>query len=224
VADGSLAAVEARGGVVGWRAAFRTARALLALFAALLVLALGAPGAGAAESAEPPTVRILAASVDPPSVQVLPGDTVIWINESGGTRSIVANDASFDSGEMAPGDRFQFAFTEARTVTYTVNPGAGVTGTVVVTAPGTTPVAPTTPTTPAPTPPTDMAYTGVGAALTGLGGALALAIGGWFVLSGRVSAFAWSGLGSRTPRDDLLPTRRHRRQRRDRSRRARSRR
>ena len=60
---------------------------------------LGGPAAaGAAETASPPTVRILAAGVDPPTVQVAPGDAVIWINESGGDRSIVATDASFDSG------------------------------------------------------------------------------------------------------------------------------
>ena len=98
-------------------------RSLAAVLAAAGFLLLSGTAAGAAETASPPTVRILAAGVDPPTVQVAPGDAVIWINESGGDRSIVATDASFDSGTLQDGDRFQFAFTEARTVTYTVNPG-----------------------------------------------------------------------------------------------------
>jgi plastocyanin len=192
--------------------------------AGLAVLAFAAVGLGTGEPvgaaegvANPPTVRILASSVDPPTVTVAPGDTVVWINESGGDRSIVANDASFDSGTLEPDDRFQFAFTEPRTVTYTVSPGPGVTGTVVVT----NPTDPTAPVAPPAAAPTEFAYTGAGAALTGLAGALTLALGAGLVVSARrLGVIALTSLGFLAA-DDLLPTRRHRRVRREQARRRR---
>jgi hypothetical protein len=165
--------------------------------------------------ANPPTVRILESSLDPASVTVAPGDTVVWINESGEDRSIVATDASFDSGTLGEGDRFQFAFTEPRTVTYTVMPGAGLTGTVVVAAP----TNPTVPVTPPVAAPTDFAYTGAGSVITGAAGALALALGAGLVVSARrfgVVALATLGLMAR---DDLLPSRQFRRRRREQARR-----
>jgi plastocyanin len=179
----------------------------------------GAAGAADAPTAGGPvTVRILESSVDPASVSVAPGDTVVWINESDGRKSVVATDASFDSGSLDRGDRFQFAFTEPRTVTYTVMPGPGITGTVVVNAaPG--------PPAPAPVPaPTQFAYTGAGSAWTAAGGALVLGLGVWLVVSGRrLAALALSGLGVTLHRDTLLPTRRHRRELRARARRGPSR-
>jgi hypothetical protein len=161
--------------------------------------------------ADPPTVRILESTLDPASVTVAPGDTVVWINESGEERSIVATDASFDSGTLGENDRFQFAFTEPRTVTYTVMPGPGLTGTVVVAAP-TDPTAPATPPVGAPT---DFAYTGAGSVITGAAGVLALGLGAGLVVSARrfgVVALTTLGLMAR---DDLLPSRRFRRRRRE---------
>jgi plastocyanin len=171
---------------------------------------------GAAEGvADPPTVRITESGLEPASVTVAPGDTVVWINESDGQVSIVATDASFDSGTLGRNDRFQFAFTEARTVTYTVMPGPGITGTVIV-------ALPSDPTAPAPAPapaPTEFAFTGAGSVITGVVGALTLALGAGLVVSARrLGVIALTGLGL-LGRDDLLPSRRFRRQRREASRR-----
>jgi hypothetical protein len=169
--------------------------------------------------ANPTTVRILESSVDPPTVTVAPGDTVVWINESGERRTLIATDASFEY-TLGRNDRFQFAFTEPRTVTYTVNPSPGITGTVVVA----NAADPTAPAAPAATPPTEFAYTGAGAALTGLAGALTLALGAGLVVSARrLGVIALTSLGFLRP-DDLLPTRRHRRVRREQARRRRGRR
>jgi plastocyanin len=174
--------------------------------------AANAPGT----SSDPPTVHITAAGVDPAVVQVEPGQTVVWINQSGAKRSVVADDSSFDSGSLASGDRFQFAFTEPGTVTYTIVSAPGVSGTVVVSV--ATPAAPTP--VPAPAGPTGFAYTGAGSALTGAAGAFALALGVGLVLSARrIGLVAYSGLSYFLAADDLLPTRRHRRVRRDRARR-----
>ncbi len=193
-------------------------------FLALLTGATGpaAPAGAAATTSGPVTVRITAAGVDPAIAEVDPGSTVIWINQSGAKRSIVADDASFDSGPLGQGDRFQFAFTEPGTVTYTVLSALGVSGTVVVRSvnPLAPPPVPTPPGTPAAGPPTDFAYTGAGTAVTGAAGAMALALGVGLVLSARrIGLVALSGFSYFLDPDDLLPTRRHRRARRARARR-----
>ena len=192
---------------------------------ALLGLLLGGIGPATAAStpgtsSDPPTVHITATGVDPAMVTVEPGQTVVWINESGAKRSILADDSSFDSGSLASGDRFQFAFTEPGTVGYTVQPAPGGSGTVVVSA--VSAAAPTPASGPSGTPPgapTGFAYTGAGSALTGAAGAFALALGVGLVLSARrIGLVAYSGLSGFLAPDDLLPTRRHRRVRRDRAR------
>ena len=194
--------------------------------AALLGILTGAAGpAGAAEpgtSTDAPTVRITAgAGVDQALVTVEPGQTVVWINESGANQTLVADDASFDSGELSDGDRFQFAFTEPGTVTYTVVSMSGVTGTVVVNpvAAGPIPTPAVDPTAAPPAAPTDMAYTGAASVFTGGTGLMLLAFGVVLVLSARrFGLVALSGLSYFLAPDDLLPSRKHRRIRRDRAR------
>lgn len=192
---------------------------------ALLGLLIGAIGPATAAdepgtSSDPPTVHITAAGVDPAVVEVEPGETVVWINDSGAQRSVIADDSSFDSGPLARGDRFQFAFTEPGTVTYTIVSAPGVSGTVVVRPVTTAPPVPAPTGTPPAAAPTDFAYTGAGSALTGAAGAIALALGVGLVLSARrIGLIALSGLSYFLDPDDLLPTRRHRRIRRDRARR-----
>lgn len=185
-------------------------------FLGLLIGGIGpATAANVPGTSSVPTVHITATGVDPALVQVQPGQTVVWINESGAKRSVIAADSSFDSGSLAKGDRFQFAFTEPGTVKYTIVPAPGVSGTVVVGA-----VAPAPVPTGAPiAAPTGFAYTGAGSALTGAAGAFALALGVGLVLSARrIGLVAYSGLSYFLAPDDLLPTRRHRRVRRDRAR------
>jgi plastocyanin len=201
-------------------------RGLLALVVAGAVvgpLLAEVPPAAPADAGESVTVRILEASVDPAIVEIAPGSTVVWINEASAARSIIAADGSFDSGRLGRGDQFQFAFTQPGTVTYTVLSGPGVTGTVVVRDP-TLPAPPV----PAAAPiaaPTDFAYTGAGSALTGAAGVLVLGIGAvLLVYARRIGAMALSGLAFFLDPDDLLPSRRHRRELKVRARRARSRR
>jgi len=44
--------------------------------------------------------------VDPADVVVLVGDTVTWTNDDFRTHTVTADDGSFDSGDLAPGQRF----------------------------------------------------------------------------------------------------------------------
>jgi len=203
------------------------------LLVAVLVAAVGAlmlrggpPPVGATEAPKPITVRILATGVEPAMVQVDPGATVVWVNRAGASRSILASDASFDSGALAEGERFQFAFTEPRTVTYSVVQAPGISGTVVVgDAPPPGPVPSPTPIA-APAPgatPDGFAYTGSSTAVNGAIGGLLLAFGAVLLYGaqrfGVVAAI--SRLSFSHGADDLLPSRRHRRLRKAEARRSR---
>ncbi len=178
------------------------------------------------------TVRILPSSIEPATVNVAPGASVIWVNDAGAPRSILASDASFDSGSLSDGERFQFAFTQPRTVSYSVVQAPEISGTVVVAAPGTTTPEPApTPFAPPAAPPTDpqpagFAFTGSATAINGLIGGLALALGAALVMTASRSGVAatLSRLSFNFGADDLLPTRRHRRTRKDQARRGRTRR
>jgi plastocyanin len=207
------------------RVAMRLIRVLL-VACALSAIALVAAPIGRANAADAVTVRIGADGIDPAQATVEPGGTVVWVNDASSPRSVVARDASFDSGPLAPGEQFQFAFTEARTATYDV-PESGDSGTVTVAAaaatavPGGTPVtaAPTNPT--SPTAPTGFAYTGSSTAVNALIGGTILALGAGLLISARRFglAGALTGLPFALVPDDLLPTRRHRRLRKERTRR-----
>jgi plastocyanin len=223
---------------VEWARTTASARARLVGVLALglllaLVLAGPARSAGAAaaddEGPQPVTVRILASGLEPAMVQIEPGATVTWVNESGATRTIMAADASFDSGAMEQGERFQFAFTEPRSVTYSVTQAPQIQGEITVAAGG-QPV-PVPETTPAGDPfgqsgerpadptaqPSGFAYTGSSTAVNGLIGGTVLAIGAGLLYSlrryGVAGTFARLTFAPRS--DDLLPSRRHRRERRD---------
>jgi plastocyanin len=173
---------------------------------------------------KPVTVRILPTGIDPAMVEIAPGATVVWVNRAGASRSILATDASFDSGALADGERFQFAFTEPRTVSYSVVQSPGISGTIVVRDPSApAPVATPVPgAAPAATPP-GFAYTGSSTAVNAAIGGLVLALGATLLYAaqrfGVVAAI--SRLTFSVPADDLLPSRRHRRIRKAESRRGR---
>jgi beta-lactam-binding protein with PASTA domain len=77
-------------------------------------------------------VTIINLAFDPASITVNAGDTVTWVNEDTTAHTIVADDGSFDSGSVAPGESFQFAFAAAGTVPYHCGIHPSMTGTVVV--------------------------------------------------------------------------------------------
>ncbi len=205
------------------------ALALVALVVGLAAMGMTIRTARTAHAADAPksvTVRILANGVEPAMVQVEPGSTVVWVNRAGASRSILATDASFDSGALAEGEKFQFAFTEPRTVSYSVVQAPGISGTIVVgdasaPAPAPAPVA-----APVPAAPAGFAYTGSSTAVNAAVGGLLLAFGATLLYGaqrfGVVAAI--SRLTFSAAADDLLPSRRHRRIRREAARRSRIRR
>ena len=61
---------------------------------------------------------------DPPQVAVEPGSTITWTNKGDEPHTVTADDGSFDSGRLNPGDSYTVAFDGQGTVTYhcTIHP------------------------------------------------------------------------------------------------------
>jgi plastocyanin len=61
---------------------------------------------------------------DPPNAAVEPGSTITWTNNGAKPHTVTADDGSFDSGVLNPGDSYTVAFDGQGTVTYhcTIHP------------------------------------------------------------------------------------------------------
>src|SRR5215213_4784076 len=100
-------------------------RLLLLVVLSVIVLLMFVPTA-AAQDAGVQTVPIQNAwSVnigdnffDPPNAAVEPGSTITWTNNGDEPHTITADDGSFDSGMLNPGDSYTVAFDGQGTVTY----------------------------------------------------------------------------------------------------------
>ncbi|MGH2808751.1 MAG: plastocyanin/azurin family copper-binding protein [Actinomycetota bacterium] len=73
----------------------------------------------------------------PETIRIDPGDTVSWSNDGETVHTVTADNGSFDSGTMAAGDTFTFAFRDAGTYSYYcavhgAAGGVGMAGTVIV--------------------------------------------------------------------------------------------
>ena len=96
-----------------------------ALLAAALALAL--PG-----SASAATVSVQFQAFGPGQLDVLPGETVEWDNESERTHTVTSDDGSFDSGDLVPAASFTRLFDTAGTFAYHCTKHAGMVGEVDV--------------------------------------------------------------------------------------------
>ncbi len=76
-------------------------------------------------------------SFAPTEVHITPGQTVLWNNTDFIGHTVTADDNSFDSGDMEPGDTFSQTFTDPGTYQYYCvphgSPGlVGMAATIVV--------------------------------------------------------------------------------------------
>ena len=55
---------------------------------------------------------------DPPDAAIEPGSTITWTNNGALPHAVTADDGSFDSGRLNPGDSYTVAFDGQGTVTY----------------------------------------------------------------------------------------------------------
>lgn len=75
---------------------------------------------------------------DPVSVEVNAGDAVTWTNTGSLPHSVSADDASFDSGLISPGDTFSVTFSSPGTFGYHCVAHPWIKGSIVVTVDGAT--------------------------------------------------------------------------------------
>ena len=108
-------------------------RAAPAALAGLWALVPAAdPAAAAPAGAAGPEVMIQFAAFAPAQLDVLPGETVTWMNMSQRSHTVTADDGSFDSGVVAGGDSYARAFTATGAYPYHCSIHPGMTGEVDV--------------------------------------------------------------------------------------------
>ena len=122
------------------------ARMLARLALAAVILALPSEIRAATPDA---SISIVDGSYKPATLTVAQHTVVFWHNDGTSKHTVTADDGSFDSGPLSPGDVFGNVFDVAGTFTYhDANDPSGMQGTITV-----TPVAATTaPTGPTPPP------------------------------------------------------------------------
>lgn len=96
---------------------------------------MGTPESG--QSAQTSTGAQVAVSIanfayDPNPVTIAVGDTVTWTNNDGVQHTVTANDGTFQSGTLDPGQSFSFTFTAPGTIDYHCEFHANMSGQVVV--------------------------------------------------------------------------------------------
>ena len=106
-------------------------RRLLYLMAlSLIVLLVLAPSAGAQGSQQ--TVAIQDFYFPPAQITIQPGTTVTWTNKGKAPHTVTADDGSFDSERLEPGQSFSHTFQNPGTVTYHCEIHPYMKGSVVV--------------------------------------------------------------------------------------------
>jgi plastocyanin len=93
----------------------------------------GGNATGGNETAGGDAVEIQDFQFSPDTLEVSVGTTVTWTNAGQATHTVTADDGTFDSGELNPGDDFSFTFDEAGEFTYHCDIHPRMQGTIVVT-------------------------------------------------------------------------------------------
>jgi plastocyanin len=107
--------------------------AALAILLAAFSL-LGPVSPTAARQANEVTVSVVDFAFDPAALSVPAGTTVTWTNDGERPHTVTAEDGSFDSGRLDPGESFSFTFDQPGTVSYYCGFHPEMQGTIEVTA------------------------------------------------------------------------------------------
>jgi plastocyanin len=89
--------------------------------------------ASAASGQEEMTVSIQDFFFEPDQLTIAPGTTVTWVNDGQTPHTSTADDGTWDSGTLQPGESFSFTFDEPGTYSYLCEIHPEMTGTVNVT-------------------------------------------------------------------------------------------
>lgn len=88
--------------------------------------------ASAASSATAMKVQIKSFAFNPGTLSVAVGTKVTWTNDDSVAHTVTANDGSFDSGQLQPGNTFSHTFSKAGTIAYHCNNHPSMTATIIV--------------------------------------------------------------------------------------------
>jgi plastocyanin len=96
------------------------------------------PAGGSQSQANNQIVNLINTAFDPKQISVPVGTTVSWVNKDSMAHTVTADDKSFDSGNLNPGDTFKFTLTKAGTFPYHCQyhggpNGVGMSGVITVT-------------------------------------------------------------------------------------------
>ncbi len=83
----------------------------------VIALLIFVPAAGA-QQGQDVTVSIQDFAFDPPDITVAPGTTVTWVNKDSVPHTTTANDETWDSETLQPGESFSFTFDAPGTFPY----------------------------------------------------------------------------------------------------------
>ncbi len=78
------------------------------------------------------TIKLNGMAFSPASLTIKPGTTVTWNNNDNTAHTVTADDASFDSGNLAVGKTYTRIFTISGSYPYHCNFHSGMTGTIIV--------------------------------------------------------------------------------------------
>jgi len=110
-------------------------RRLSYVAALVLVVTLAlAPAAGA--QGQTMTVSIEDFFFSPANMTIAPGTTVTWVNNGQAPHTSTADDGTWDSGTLRPGESFSFTFDQAGTYTYLCTIHPDMTGAITVSGGG----------------------------------------------------------------------------------------
>ena len=98
----------------------------------VLVAALLFPTAGAAAGRKTAEVFVQFSAYGPSQLDVLPGQTVLWSNVSARTHTVTSDTGLFDSGDLHPGNRFEFQFNQPGAYSYHCTIHTSITGEIDV--------------------------------------------------------------------------------------------
>src|SRR4051812_19510122 len=91
---------------------------LTMLTISILFFACSKSSAPAMNTTNPNTVSVKNMAFSPSTVSVTVGATVTWVNNDAITHTVTADNGSFNSGNITPGNSFTHAFSTVGTVTY----------------------------------------------------------------------------------------------------------
>jgi plastocyanin len=92
----------------------------------------GGAAGGATGAAGGKAVTMSGFAFNPAELEVKVGTAVTWTNEDSAAHTVVADDGSFKSGDIAQGQSFSFTFTKAGTFQYKCTVHPSMVGQIIV--------------------------------------------------------------------------------------------